>query len=77
MAIGRKKALERMTKLAEQIELHLGKLANDPRNAAANHWRHESTNWIAQVEALNRHVGAKTASEWSHRIQSWKARLGS
>ncbi|HWE35408.1 MAG TPA: hypothetical protein VG406_02465 [Isosphaeraceae bacterium] len=76
MSIRREKALGRMKGLAARIEEHLDKLANEPENLAAEHWRFETVNRIAQVEALNRHVGAKTGADWEQKITAWKIAIG-
>jgi hypothetical protein len=76
MAISRKAALERLNGFAQQIELHLTKLASESTGQPSLHWRGEVRQFIDEMERMLPHVGRRTASEWKSRIDAYKRTLG-
>jgi hypothetical protein len=76
MAIGRKKALERLMELTPRVEEHLVKIAAMPEDPSFSHWVHELKNWLRQMESAASKVGKRTGADWSKRIETWRHRLG-
>jgi hypothetical protein len=75
MAISRKDALKRLEALAERVIEHLRYLAQEPDSLDVPHWRHETRNWLNQMEEVLHAVGKKTGSEWRLRIDTWRAEV--
>ena len=72
MGISRKQALARIDGLSAQIEAHLRKMRSNPFALDYNHWRSEVNAWLAQIEALARHVGRRSETEVLNRVAQWK-----
>jgi hypothetical protein len=68
MGLGRRKALERLHGLAEQVGEHLEKIAEAPNHEAVRHWGKETANWLGQREAVLDQVGKKSAALSAERI---------
>ncbi len=73
----RKEALRRLNGLSPQVEVHLGKIRDNPSSADVPHWTAEIENWIRQMEAVLPFTGDKTAAEWAARIEAWKQQMRS
>ena len=76
MAISRKEALTRLSGRVRQVEAHLAKIAADPGHSSVDKWKHETRNWLREMEEVPRHVGKKTSKQWQARINAYRAALG-
>jgi hypothetical protein len=75
MALSRSRALDRMEGLAEQVEIHLGKIAAEPASQAVALWEGEIQTFVGEIERLLPNVGVKTGAEWSQKIAEWTQAL--
>jgi hypothetical protein len=75
MAIPRKDALKRLRSLLPEIDKHIQALTLEPNDTAVAHWKHESRNWLIQMEEMLPHVGKKTSAKWRAIIEDRKAKL--
>jgi hypothetical protein len=75
MSRPRKKALERLKSLNQEVKRHLRKIAENPGHSSINHWKREVSNWLRQMKAALPHVGKKTASHWLAIIHSYQDAL--
>lgn len=75
MGITRKDALRRLAGLAPRVIEHLEYLAEEPDSQDVPHWKHETRNWITQMEEVLHAVGKKTGAQWRDQINAWLARL--
>jgi hypothetical protein len=76
MAIPRKRALNRLQSLLIRVEKHIDYISSDPGNIAVDHWKHETRNWLQQMQEMLPHVGKKTSSKWETLIKAHQAKLG-
>jgi hypothetical protein len=75
MGIPRKDALTRLRGLAPRVLEHLQYIADNPKSQDVSHWKHESRNWITQMEEVLHAVREKTRAQWREQINAWIARL--
>jgi len=71
----RKRALNKLDGLSEQITKHLQKIEGDPTCRAVRHWKAEVCEWIQQAESLLDDVGKRTADQLRDKINGWKEQL--
>ena len=76
MAISREVALDRLNSFAAQVEMHLEKLASEPNSQPTSHWRSELRHFLHEMERMLPHVGRRTATQWTNRIDAYKRTLG-
>jgi hypothetical protein len=75
MSRKRKDVLEKIESLVPQVVRHVERVLADPANTSRRKWTNEALGWLLQMEALLRHVGQNTASEWKARIDDWRDAL--
>ena len=75
MGTKRRHALDRLTELVPQVELHLAKLRDQPDSQNASHWRAEVRGWLRRMARELGKLGKRTQAEWDARISGWWADL--
>lgn len=75
MATHRKHALAILEGHARRVQQHFQKIEAESESRALKHWKSEISVWLTKMEAMVRHVGKKTGSEWAKRIADWWERL--
>ena len=75
MGISRKDALKRLGGLVPRVVEHFSYITKEPNSLTVPHWRHEISNWLAQMEEVLHALGKKTAAEWRKRIDGWRSQL--
>jgi hypothetical protein len=72
MAMSRQKAIERLRTRSKNILEHFGKIAQNPKSDALDHWKSEIRNWIREMEHALPNAGSNTAEAWGKVVNAYK-----